>query len=201
MGQPNPKYIRLIQRLVKPRIKKNTSHAFGGGLLNGGFTPEAMELLQNVFEFDYMGAAEFEFGGVPQALNSIAIRASEFINFSLTIRRDKIALNPEREWPLGPKALLPPIPEKSATVYILCHAQDKEWVKPFVKKLAKNPYSLRLKENAMLNYSLDPLSEHDSRYVGWLELAYGFMFFTDKEMFEQTLSLFGLTNSQKCYII
>jgi hypothetical protein len=201
MDEFNPKHIRLVQRLIKPRIARLLFHAFGGGLLNGGFTPDAMELLREVFEFDYMGAAEFEFGGVPQALNNIAIRASEFVNFSLTIKRDKIALNPERERPLGPKELLPPIPENSVNVYILCHKQDKEWVKSFVKKLAKNPYSLRLKENPMLNYSLDPLSGFDSRYVGWLELAYGFMFFIDKEMFEKTLNLFGLTNSQKCYII
>lgn len=201
MGKSNPKHVRLVQRLLKPKIKPNIFHAFGGGLLNGGFTSEAMKLLQNVFEFDYMGAAEFEFGGVPQALNSIAIRAADFVNFSLTIRRDKIAPNPERERPLGPKKLLPPIPETTATLYILCHKQDKDWVKSFVKNLAKNPYPLRLKENPMLNYALDPLSEYDSRYVGWLELGYGFMFFTDKEMFEKILSLFGLTNSQKCYII
>lgn len=201
MGESNPKHIRLIQRLVKPKVKQNPFHAFGGGLLNGGLTEDAMDLLQSIFDFDYMGAAEFEFGGVPQALNSIAVRAADFVNFSLIVRRDKIALNPQREWPLGPRSLLPPIPETSVTLYILCHKQDKEWVKPFIKKLVKNPYSLRLKENPMLNYSLDPLSEHDSRYIGWLELAYGFMFFTDKEMFEKTLNLFGLTNSQKCYII
>jgi hypothetical protein len=68
----------LVQRLQKPApmsIKgKDISNlfSFGGGFRNGGLTDEAMALLKNVFSFDYMGSAEFEWGAVPQALSFLA---------------------------------------------------------------------------------------------------------------------------------
>ena len=67
----------LIQRLNKPQdlsalgIKDNP-FSFGGGYKNGGLSDEAMKYLRGIFSFDYMGAAEFEWGAVPEALNFIA---------------------------------------------------------------------------------------------------------------------------------
>jgi hypothetical protein len=67
----------LIQRLSKPQdlsalgIKDNP-FSFGGGYKNGGLSDEAMKYLRGIFSFDYMGAAEFEWGAVPEALNFIA---------------------------------------------------------------------------------------------------------------------------------
>ena len=70
----------LIQRLNKPikiegngllaTLQKNPI-SFGGGLRNGGFPQKAMDILRKVFEFDYMGSAEFEYGAVPEALAAI----------------------------------------------------------------------------------------------------------------------------------
>jgi hypothetical protein len=65
----------LIQRLHKPeswRIKGkvlDNAFSFGGGLKNGGLTTKALDLLRDIFSFDYMCAAEFEFGAVPAALS------------------------------------------------------------------------------------------------------------------------------------
>ena len=52
-----------LQRLVSPGMNP---FSFGAG--GGGISAEAKELLSNLFWFDYMGAAEYEFGAVPSAL-------------------------------------------------------------------------------------------------------------------------------------
>ena len=67
----------LVQRLKAPYKegglgrKLGAAFAFGGGLVNGGLSPEAMELLGPIFRFDYMGASEFEHGAVPKAIASL----------------------------------------------------------------------------------------------------------------------------------
>ena len=68
----------LIQRLHKPEsfklagVETDNPFSFGGGLINGGLSKEAMDLLRPIFSFDYMGAAEFEFGEVSKALTALA---------------------------------------------------------------------------------------------------------------------------------
>ena len=67
----------LIQRLERPLngklgALKDNPFSFGGGLRNGGLSNEAMDLLRPIFSFSYMGAAEYEWGKVPEALNKIA---------------------------------------------------------------------------------------------------------------------------------
>ena len=63
----------LVQRLKKP-YKGNADNPFnfGGGLLRGGMNEEAYRALNQIFTFDYMGSAEFEFGAVPKAIDVIA---------------------------------------------------------------------------------------------------------------------------------
>ena len=66
----------LVQRLKKPFMKLGmairNSFAFGGGFKDGGLNPEAAALLGEIFSFDYMGAAEYEFGAVADAFKTIA---------------------------------------------------------------------------------------------------------------------------------
>lgn len=65
----------LVQRLRKPynhpAFGADNPFSFGGGLRNGGLNDEAMGLLRGIFSFDYMGAAEFEFGAIPQAFDRL----------------------------------------------------------------------------------------------------------------------------------
>lgn len=71
----------LVQRLETPRSFNiggktiDNPFSFGGGLKNGGLSDEAMGHLRGIFSFDYMGAAEFEWGAVPKALQKIAKHA------------------------------------------------------------------------------------------------------------------------------
>ena len=61
----------LVQRLKKP-LGQSNPFAFGGGYKNGGLSEKAMDLLKNIFRFDYMGSAEFEWGAVPKAFQRLA---------------------------------------------------------------------------------------------------------------------------------
>src|SRR3972149_3511420 len=76
-----------IQRLGKPY--STTPFSFGGGLINGGLADEAMKMLDSIFSFDYMGSAEFEWGAVPTALQSLANLSSKN-ELSTTIVDEKI---------------------------------------------------------------------------------------------------------------
>jgi hypothetical protein len=63
----------LIQRLEKPsKDAKWNPFSFGGGYRNGGLSADAVGLLAPVFQPAYMGAAEYEFGALPKALQAVA---------------------------------------------------------------------------------------------------------------------------------
>jgi len=74
----------LVQRLEKPHNTEghltglSEAFSFGGGLVNGGLTKEAMSLLRPIFRFSYMGSAEFEFGAVPEALSKIVKNVKKY---------------------------------------------------------------------------------------------------------------------------
>lgn len=164
------KRIWLIQRLIKPtKDWESNPFIFGGGYKWGGLTKEAMDMIKDVFEFDYMGAAEFEHGAVPEALQKISSYAENH-----TLIKD--SFRPSRRY------------EKTC-YYICCQYHEKE-IKDFIKSLLKSDKP-RLKENTCFQNSMEN-EEFCRKFVGWLELDNGFFFFTDKEMFEKTCLVFGL---------
>lgn len=178
----------LVQRLKKPyQGDQDNPFVFGGGLRNGGLSPDAMGLLRGIFQFDYMGAAEFEFGAVPKTLRRIAQSTEAYHAFVVT-------------WPLSevdPLFRKPaPIPTGEATVYVICQNGWDEAVTRRIKGWA-GPWDRRLglKEDTLLSYALRPPPDVADRLFeqcGWLELDNGFFFFTDKEMWEKTAQLFGV---------
>lgn len=88
----------LVQRLRKPPKRehpifgKDNPFSFGGGLQNGGLSGEAMDLLREVWSFDYMGAAEFEWGAVPEALSRLA-KAKQLNGSEFDIKLSEVAAN------------------------------------------------------------------------------------------------------------
>lgn len=179
----------LVQRLKRPRtgglLGGDNPFAFGGGLRNGGLSDEAMGLLRGIFGFDYMGAAEFEFGAVPEALSRLAKNADRLTAFSFTFPLAKVARDFRDK---GPD------PKGDATVYVLCDADMAAEVKKRVKGWAAKPYG-ELKEPTHLSSTLRPATEWDGEVVGWLELDNGFFFFTDEAMWKATADLFGVEPS------
>ena len=178
----------LIQRLQKPFAFKIKGKAldnpfcFGGGLLNGGLSDKAMDVLRDIFSFDYMGSAEFEFGAVPKALQTIAKDVKDYVAFTAPVKfsykdwREKKAKTGEGD------------------VHVICNKADVEEVLKRIREKAFNEYggkkSFHTKECVRLDSAM--ANDANNRTVGWLELDNGYFFFTDKEMFGKVRELFGV---------
>jgi len=159
----------LIQRLhkseswsIKGKVLDNP-FSFGGGLKNGGLTTKALDLLRDIFSFDYMGAAEFEFGAVPAALSFLTDQWVKKNGVSGEING----------------------------IYYVCPKPYEEEVKKRIEFFkAKQKYGYDTKSLVLLYESLQPDSfEYVKKNVGWLELDNGYAFFTDKEMFDKFITL------------
>lgn len=187
----------LVQRLEKPRkmperwgLGPDNPFSFGGGLKNGGLSDDAMSLLREVFAFDYMGAAEFEFGAVPKTLQKIAEFAD---NGNLEAWAFSLALSSI------PKGWKDPGEQKISgmvNVYVLA---PTAWKDEVVKRITawaqkKQGREFYTKEGVHLDLALRPWADdpYPTRVAGWLELDNGFMFFSDREMWEKTCELFGV---------
>jgi hypothetical protein len=186
----------LIQRLEPPFENPgplgDNPFSFGGGYKNGGLSDEAMSLLNGIFRFDYMGAAEFEFGSVPKALNKIAKAAEsgDLDAWEFEVLYSKIKA-PDC-WRKGEEEINPPAPRSRATLYAIAPGEWREAVEDRVAALAskKPPH---LKEWTMLPQVLRPTNtEYQPTVRGWLELDNGFMFFADRTMWAKTAALFGI---------
>lgn len=171
----------LVQRLNKPHPGPDNPFAFGGGRKNGGLSDEAMGLLRGIFSFDYMGAAEFEFGAVPEALQAIAKSADDLVAYSFPITLAKVRAHWDDKRPA----------EGIGVVYVLCR---REWTDEVEQRISEWATGDRedLKERTKLSNALRPFNEWDGETVGWLELSNGFMFFTDRDMWAKTAALFGV---------
>ena len=191
----------LIQRLKKPFDAKpkgalallgDNPFAFGGGLRNGGLSSEAVSLLRDIWRFDYMGSAEFEFGAVPEGMEKIAraADAGDLDAWSFTIPLTKV----EPSWEKEAKA------EKvsgEGTIYVLAPREWAPEVEARITALAKKRYNGDLKETTGLAGALRPFKEWETETCGWLELNNGFLFFTDREMWEKTCTLFDVDERDK----
>lgn len=155
----------LVQRLRNPKDIVANTFSFGGGLIYGGLSEKAFDNFTKIWTFDYMGAAEFEWGFIPKALQKIAGYYSE----------DKIVTK---------KIVL------TKDVYYLCERNIEGQVRDIIKKLSQDEYNdLRLKEPCFLDAYLK--GECFAQNIGgWLELNNAFMFFVDKIMYQKTLELF-----------
>lgn len=185
----------LVQRLNPPfrsdhLLAKDNPFAFGGGLRNGGLSEDAMALLRPQFDFDYMGAAEFEFGAVPKALQKMAKHAEDLVTSTLVFPRSEVPAY----WQDAKKGLPEPGPEDLAEIYVICQADHTGRVHERIHGWATETFNSGLKEGTHLSSVLRPPSDKPDlfRSVGWLELDNGFMFFIDRGMFEGVANIFGL---------
>jgi len=174
----------LIQRLKAPITgHEKNPFTFGGGLKNGGLSDEAMDLIKDIFSFDYMGAAEFEFGAMPKALQKIAKNQKKYKGYEVSVETKDSKEKP-----------------KKAIVYVICQEEWIDDVKKMIREWAKGGYrrKYRTKELVLLRrgiikkfFNCDPIPERNQT-KGWLEINNGYFFFVDKEMFEKTKKLFEI---------
>lgn len=161
----------LIQRLLAPSTP--LPFAFGGGLLNGGINKEAMSIIKNVFSFDYMGAAEFEWGAVPTALAKILELSNAGKMRSALVHSD------------------------DKNVFVICPINITAEVIDWILQSMKGKQLNQTKEYVGLYESING-AKYAEQYKGWLKIERDahceepFMFFVDEEMFNNTKKLFGI---------
>ena len=163
----------LVQRLKKP-YKGNADNPFnfGGGLLRGGMNEEGYRALNQIFTFDYMGSAEFEFGAVPKAIDDIAKGFGEGNGVTGEIKIDGVP------------------------VYYLTHKNAEKETIQRIEDLAKDPFITKIRLKEWTNFQ-DAIAARNGTLVnkrgldlamdciGWIELDNNFVFFIDKESFEK----------------
>lgn len=164
----------LVQRLGEPYKTKSLlsavgeSFSFGGGYKNGGLSDDAFKLIREIFSFDYMGAAEYEFGAVPAFFRTMVTAIKDYSAWELSINKTPVYV-------FGPTALKELINErlqqiaKDKSGYIKCGCN-------FSTATGQNKYS----------------PKERCRTIGWLELDNTFAFFTSKEVFDNFCKLFGI---------
>lgn len=184
----------LLQRLQKPWKEEASkmqlladSLSFGGGLVRGGFTKEAMDMLRKVCRFDYMGSSEFEWGAVPNAFYWVFERHDEFKTGEMEVTCTGT------DYEAGKKKRKHVEKTVTAKIYYICLPDHEDKWKEFINKCAA--HKEELKEISMLSYNL--INESSSRSCGWIELGMGYMFFTDKKMFDDMCGLFEIGESRE----
>lgn len=204
----------LVQRLNRPfrgnpdspLAQLGTSLSFGGGLRNGGLTKDAMALLRQHFEFDYMGAAEFEFGAVPEAFRKMTKADLEAFTVEWPLSEVKASWrlqnHSKRRLRKGEKRFTGQKvvkPKSKAQVFVIAPKGWRDEIATRIKDWAGGKCDL--KESTRLNTSLLPTEEWETRVQGWVELDNGFMFFTDRDMFNGVASLFGVETGKEGSIV
>lgn len=200
----------LVQTLdKKPRdaFHAKVAQVFGGhGVL---LSKEGWELIQSVCTLHYMGAAEFEFGTIPECLSAFARDSKELTTFPLIISRKFIKPNWNHERAqrdarrkelaeakrAGKKA---PRAKKVVSqrtddpvVYVICRKSVATDVPGRIVSLAGD--KIELKRGCGFSRALDPTTDYDKEPIGWLELDNGFFFFLGYEEYAGMCRLFSVT--------
>ena len=181
----------LIQRFKQPpqsEFAAKAEQVFGGGMMQ--ISEGGWKILQKLFSIDYMGAAEFEYGALPNSFKEHLSDPKKLVAFELAIPGKNIRPNRAREVRVRKgqkKESLPKMPEL-VTVYVLCRQEVHAEVEERIRELAKD--TVRTKERTNFPDALDPLEDYDTKCCGWYDLKNGFFFFTDQHMWTKTSQLF-----------
>ena len=176
----------LIQRLKKPTKftgLMGNPFSFGGGLRNGGFTKEAMDILKDILSFDYMGASEFEYGAAPEALSKIFENVKDFVTKKIKVAYRYIDYSGQKKQTFN----------GAKFVWIICHKDDVKEVCERVKAYGTGQDGTRsmyeTKEYVGLAVSL---AISPPRFEGWIEISNGYMFFCEQTMYRKMRDLLGI---------
>ena len=173
---------RYVQRLAAP-TGEPSGHAFGAGGRTGGMDEVVLDRWLEVWDFEYMGASEYEHGASGAALERIATGMSigtyDAWSFPLTLRANKR---------LGLEAGDSPV-----AIYAIGRMAHRVSIERTITDWANWPNRefIQLKGPALVSQVLrcdgDPNDGRaDTR--GWLELTNGFLFFADEQMYHRALA-------------
>lgn len=168
----------LVQRLQQP-IGRINPCSFGGG--GGRMNKEAMEMLAQIWSWDYMGAAEFEFGAVPDAFNKMIGNELVASFFTIPYKYER------KRWRNTPTEVF----EGKAQVFYVCIKEQEDEVKERLRLWAKKEPEYRaMKESLRFNEGIAEVTGAVTcDIVGWFELDNGFFFFSDEKMWRKTCEM------------
>lgn len=186
----------LLQRMLKPFPKTgdenkdrqlellSSAFTFGGGYKNGGLSDEAWKVISEIWRYDYMGSAEFEFGALPKSFEYINKNFSNYVTGEIEVEclRDKWDTPDKKE-----------IITKGIVYYFVEKEKEKElkkYIKHFANRNKRPPEKYFTKEFIGLERGLNPIKEHELNYGGWHCIYNNFLMFTDKTMFNKFKTIF-----------
>lgn len=184
LKKPFPKTIEPVEPEKQSLLQKlATAFSFGGGLKNGGLTVEAMNLVSEIWRYDYMGSAEFEWGAIPESLQRISKNISDYkigqievefkcYNWNFKNKKDKYI-------------------QSNGLVFYFCKKEDEIEVQQWIGKFAdEKKRDFFLKENVDMAGAMC-MKEFYRDLAGWHDIDNDYLFFIDKEMFDKFCALFG----------
>lgn len=191
-----------IQKLLAPKppgpdgVYQRNPFCFGGG--GGRLSEEAWKLLLPIFNFYYMGSAEFECGEVPLALVRIYETVEQFeileVRVPVTEIRTMEEWYPAKEKKRRKKRKEPPTEVECKIVYVFApkqwHAECELRIRQLAIEEGRLNHPRSTKSAVHLAESLKDL-EYFNKVKGWLELDNGWFFFTDKTMCAKVVELFN----------
>jgi hypothetical protein len=193
----------LLQVITQPpksdRFSKLAQHlSFGGG--GAGLSEKAWEVVNQLFGFEYMGSAEYEFGAPRAAFEEIVNLAQDkkLITGKIIVEAKDIELN---KWSRGNSNYDPTVKKrgqesslpkpKDTPVYFICREGDADQVAKLIVLVARGKQ--RCKEFPQGKYIFDPVTDYDKKKIGWLSVGKDepWIGVTDKEIFDNIVGAFG----------
>lgn len=188
----------LIQRVERPYLLPSghplaaLDGAFSFGCVaRGGLSKEAFDVLRPLVSWDYMGAAEYEFGAVPKALQAM-VQAADLSTWETTVKvRIDWHQEPERKRPAKGQRTF-----RTATLplYVLgrqSHRADIDATLQLEADADGRPRTVRDDYRYHLaSYAAG--GHYKDRFLGGLELDNGWWFFVDREARDRMAHLFGV---------
>ena len=184
----------LLQGLESPRPDTDgrtrvlERMAFGAG--GHGLTEDAEKLVMSIWSWQYMGAGEYERGGMQTALKLMADyhTLEKLVAAPMEVSGWEPSANRDFSWYSRGKAKI------QTTVFVIGCSRHMDQIKETLNELLGGTLSLKRGISAW-DRLFSPASFHndkDCRFRGALDIENGWLFFTDEAMFRQTCNLFEL---------
>jgi len=191
----------LVQILKQPWEKTGTvrdglqnAFSFGGGLKRGGFSKEAMQLLTNLWGWEYMGASEYEWGAVPEAMKKVVdyVNKNNYFAGYIEIEHPESVCNEHGGVDIWNKKNPKLITSK---VFILCHKLHTSYVTEFIWKVANSQQRITRDYTniAIVLYKGEKKLLYSSIAIGGLNLDNAFIYLTYEPSIQKMIQMFGLT--------
>lgn len=212
--EPTTYLVQRLRQKPKSEFMAAASRAFGGGMI--GMSGDAWKFCQKVFDLDYMGAAEYEFGVFPRAMTEIVQARADYTPWSFVIKGSEITpgwwrhngmdalrraemkeakdkkTKPPRMTPKHKAELAAKVgaPLADVEIYVVSHsAQERDLIQRLIKRIAD--HKINIKNGAGFDLDRDP-GGYGSDIVGWFDLENRLLWFTDKVMFDAFVETFEI---------